>query len=569
MIAETNWPAGNSEGKKSMERSDDLKSWNSYSASEADSVSGLFGTPKKSNSNSNEKENKNGENNEEENNDTSLSSKKISNLSISVGEFKNQIVLGWKKLTGVVQYEIYYSLEETIDENNLIKINDYVAPKISEEGENVKAIIPDLYFGKKYYFAVRAKGDNDTFSLLSEKVEKTTEASSPILSFKYGDYSYSHKYSFSGPALFSNASQLSKFSEEDINYSGYSVVDANNNLYLQGQIQGKQGIHCFDSSGELKWSFEGQGGDPFIGKDGTIYFNNSEYLFAVSPSGVLKWKEKFMRILSRDPILNSNGDIIFLSLNESSKPDLVLVKDLGKGASRETMALASQLLGDVSLVGNSELAMNKNGEIYFGLSNRLIKYSGGNVETKTVLASCSNSYVDTCSNYITDIISVIAADNGNVYALFNNAFIGEYDNFKGIYALSSSNFSGDYLGQLYNVVLSAVGEEGVYAYTAFSNIFSQQSRIMLFDSSAKIEKWRKEWSDSEKRPVVFIDSDGVAYIRNGQSIVGYNSKSISDKNSNPNDDIVFQVNTGEASSNISVLEDKVFFVGKNISQILK
>lgn len=49
VLANPDWPAGNKEGRRSMERSDDL-SWHSYYPSSADPVSGLMGTPKSSNS---------------------------------------------------------------------------------------------------------------------------------------------------------------------------------------------------------------------------------------------------------------------------------------------------------------------------------------------------------------------------------------------------------------------------------------------------------------------------------------------------------------------------------------
>ncbi|MFA5086561.1 MAG: lamin tail domain-containing protein [Candidatus Paceibacterota bacterium] len=49
ILASPDWPAGNKEEKKTMERSDDL-SWHTYFNSFADAISGLWGTPKSTNS---------------------------------------------------------------------------------------------------------------------------------------------------------------------------------------------------------------------------------------------------------------------------------------------------------------------------------------------------------------------------------------------------------------------------------------------------------------------------------------------------------------------------------------
>jgi len=50
VMAEENWPAGDKDNNKTMERNDDLSGWHTYSLSLPDEISGLWGTPKKANS---------------------------------------------------------------------------------------------------------------------------------------------------------------------------------------------------------------------------------------------------------------------------------------------------------------------------------------------------------------------------------------------------------------------------------------------------------------------------------------------------------------------------------------
>jgi hypothetical protein len=50
VLANPNWPAGDNESKKTMERNNDLSNWHTYSSGSADSLSGLWGSPKAENS---------------------------------------------------------------------------------------------------------------------------------------------------------------------------------------------------------------------------------------------------------------------------------------------------------------------------------------------------------------------------------------------------------------------------------------------------------------------------------------------------------------------------------------
>ncbi|MCK9393426.1 hypothetical protein M0Q03_01330, partial [bacterium] len=390
------------------------------------------------------------------------------------------------------------------------------------------------------------------------------------LSSKYGGYNNSYKYDFSGPMRFSNASQVDKVMELSMRHSGYVVVDENNNMYLYAGIGDNSGIYCFDSSGILRWVFTAQAGNPFIGQDGTIYFNNSSYLFALSPSGKLKWKEKFNMILSKDPLLDKDGNIFMMVIDsDASRPDLFMIKDLGLSASREALILSSQLLGDQNLSKYSELTMSDDEEIYLGLSNKLIKYKYGQgiVDSRTFSAQCSPSYSASCSNYTPSITKISIAQNGNVYVFLNAAYIGDAANFNGIYALSSSNLSGDYLWYINDAYPLAVNQDSVFIYRMVSSIFSYKSWIISFDANTGKEKWTKEWDDVAKKPIIIIDDEDVIYVYNNRQIIGYDSNNISNKD--PTKDIVYQLDVDEEDMRVSVSENNIYFSGKNISKISK
>lgn len=49
-------------------------------------------------------------------------------------------------------------------------------------------------------------------------------------------------------------------------------------------------LYALDTDGQLMWSFDGAGGSPAIGPDGTIYAGHRSTLVAINPDGTEKWR---------------------------------------------------------------------------------------------------------------------------------------------------------------------------------------------------------------------------------------------------------------------------------------
>ena len=72
-------------------------------------------------------------------------------------------------------------------------------------------------------------------------------------------------------------------------------------------------LYAINPSGELKWRYKIWGwvfSSPAIGSDGTIYVGSYDnYLYAISPSGELKWKYRTGDDVYSSPAIGSNGTI--------------------------------------------------------------------------------------------------------------------------------------------------------------------------------------------------------------------------------------------------------------------
>jgi len=552
VAAEDSWTEGNSKDKQSMERENDL-SWHTY-AGDADSVSGLYGTPKQENSiGTKNQENENNEEEEEEE-DEDIEDQKIDNLLVRMGNLKNQVVLEWSGQEDI-EYIVYYRVGG-IDEETFSNVADYFSVDFGFETGINKAIISDLYFDKNYFFEVGIKKD-EGFLPLSDVVSIQIDKSEPILAFKHTDYSRTFSYDFTGPADYENK-QLSDFSEMEMEFSSYPIIDANRNFYLIGKEKEGVTLNSFYPNGDLKWKFNNrQGTDPIIGSDGTIYFNNSEYVFALSPAGKVKWKQKFSGIYSNDPAIDKNGNIFILASDEPYKMSLFLVKEAGKEIIREKLVSSEDLWGDVSFGFHSEITMDDLGNLYFAASNILIKYNiqTKNFEKRVIPADCSRYYADKCATFRPGIISIVASGS-NLYASFNNAYIGEVVNLNRVFAFDINNFLGDYLWMANNSMVAAARTDSVYVYQANATVFMEKSRIVALNPSSGVEEWTKEWNRLLDERFFFVDSKKIVYVIMDNDLVGY------DTTLSPNEDEVFRVNL-QGNENVSIYSEGMFAIRKD------
>jgi outer membrane protein assembly factor BamB len=89
--------------------------------------------------------------------------------------------------------------------------------------------------------------------------------------------------------------------------------------------------------GGLKWSFKTDSGietSPAIGYDGTIYFADWTYLYAIYPNGTLKWRSSFDGQCSSSPAIGPEGTIYYgtsegflYAINENGSEKWSFVQD--------------------------------------------------------------------------------------------------------------------------------------------------------------------------------------------------------------------------------------------------
>lgn len=588
------WPAGDSIEKKAMERNKDLAGWHSYGNTFADSVSGLWGSPKNQNSgyienedddneDSEQEDNDDNEGNEEDSNEEETSSeelpennfteKSIKNIETSLGENSNQIILEWDKLDQSIEYEIYYSLENEIDKNNLIKIDAYTIPEITINDNKIKAIISDLYWGKKYYFAIKGKNEIGELSLLSKEININTLESVPKLAFKKGDYTNRNKYIFSGPASETWSQANSLIQQEGVSYFDSAVIDANNNIYVQGREGTDYNIIAYNSSQQKKWQFPGYGKNIFLGKDGTIYQITETNFLAISPSGKLKWKESFNFTFSKDGLIDGDGNIFLLvSNNGEMKPDLVVLKDKTTYAEKEILESSIDLIGENTCGYASEIVLDSNGNIYFGIDSKLIKYKYG--EGLIDIRNFETEYIDyEWDKVYTPVIKrILLGEDNKIYLNIDDMLVTDEKHYSKIVAINSTDFQGeilwDHLSRGY-VSLYTIGadSDSIYIEERSDMIMTTISSLSSIDGELK---WKKKWLDNAIRNIIFIDDSGIIYVENGQNISAFNPNNIN--NESGNDDIIHEIVINETvnKSNISVLEDRIVIVFRDkILQINK
>ncbi|MCK9577975.1 lamin tail domain-containing protein [bacterium] len=548
------WVAGNAGSKRSMERSSDF-SWHTYM--DVISSEGLYATPRRENSVSNGEENEeNDEDDENENEDEEeISEIVINDLVLTKGDIKNQIILEWSKTENNLEYEVFYSLQENA--SGLISVENFFTVEIGDNNEKKRALISDLYFGHNYYFSVKAKRGDD-YSPISNIVFATIGDSAPLLSFKTKDYSNSLNSQSVGPSKYEDKT-ITGFTDEIVKYSTYAVVDANENLYIKGEVNGKMAVNCFYPDGRLKWQFIETSGNITIGHDGTVYFNSTEYVYALSPAGKLKWKEKFATIISKDIVIDNNGKIFILASDDKHKSELFSLEEQNGTIEKKMLISADELWGNTPSQLSSEIRMDDFGNLYFALSNILIKYNIENdsFERRVIESVCSQSIYN-CHEYMPNVLSIITYGK-TIYATFKDVYIGDYANLSGFFAIDVDNFLGNPVWETSNYLVLAVSGNIVYGYNTISTIFVTKSKIIGLDTMTGSEKFSKEWNNIVNKKIAFIDSDEIVYIKIGTKLIGYDFK-------NNTEDIVFEVDYGEKESIFSY-NGKTIFSGNGLGRM--
>ncbi len=556
VVATTNWTAGDKTNKKTMERNIDLASWHSYSNSSPDEASGLYGTPQKENSQYNSElgdeepgdEEPGDEEDEEEEDDLPeeivFSDQSITDLKAdSILGIRNSLTLSWSELDQAESYEIYYSINEPINEGALINLTDYEDIEIIKEAGHASAIIKDLYWDSNYYFAIKAKNLENELSLLSNSIQFSIGSASPEITSVYGN-NYTGKLLSAGPMGGAEATlflQGENDSQNDEDFTSPPVIDENGIIYVKAKIDNKQGLYAFDKNGIKKWVCEYvfNYGPPVIGKDGTIYSLDFNNLYAISPNGKIKWQKTFSNIYGVVPYLSPIGSVYLIVSIDGSLPKLVKIEDNRVSANQINLFDFSSYLDGKELIGYSPIVFSSSGNLYFSLNNYIFAFnnSGQKIGEKKIEVIFGEDYVPQGNeaNYIKQVF--LSSDEQILFFNSIQGFYSSNDNRQNkLYALSANNLDSDPLW------IVSGGQEGDLMALSDTELYYKQKStgdygwfgvaIRAINLSDGSDKWGKSQSFQFGPPspisLASIDNRNYLYFSYGSQIYGFDSNQITD-----------------------------------------
>jgi hypothetical protein len=606
VTATPDWGAGNSLTKKSMERGMDGNSWFTYSGS---GISGILGTPKQSNStgNTEEKDSPSADDNDPpsetgedivediDNPDDEEGGEDIPDGDLSIGDIPEEedpegsgepeeyeeeqeddspvenpspeeedyaFALGVPEVSGnrvsidwnydeEMEYQILYSFDAAVEISDFEEISSYVEPIIEVGEGRVIATIPHLYYGKEYTFVIKGikEGSEDIFSGL---VTLSTESDPGFCEYEGPD----------------NSSIIRNLPV--VGFSSYaSKLISNSNGYLFGILEkdGGRGLGCLDANGELEWFYPSPGKEPSMGVDGTIYYLSDAEIFAVSPSGKLKWKTAFNKVISREAFIGQDGKIYFLAQSEDeSYPDLYSVADMGSTFSTQEEIGGGDMSEKNSVFSFTGLVSGNDGTIYFGVDDSLVRLSGTGWEIRKIETEYSADY-SSKKNYSPKISSIFV-DEERIYLSADNSLVIPDFRFARIIALDIFDIQAEaewkYVSNP-NSILRIGGISGNHIY-AQEKVGGSLRSISSISSSSGEKEWEKTWNDSSDRTLVGIDDRGWIYFKNGTKISAIDPVGISGDINTMDIVIGESIDIGYVTMGedmLLVLPSKVFIIGKD------
>jgi outer membrane protein assembly factor BamB len=103
--------------------------------------------------------------------------------------------------------------------------------------------------------------------------------------------------------------------EKDLFPNAVAMSPNGRTLYCPGFGQSQAAIYALDTSGTLRWRYVAQGSgthveisSPCVDNDGNIYFATGEYLYSLTPSGILRWQAYAVSQLG-SPAIGREGSI--------------------------------------------------------------------------------------------------------------------------------------------------------------------------------------------------------------------------------------------------------------------
>ncbi|MFA5232348.1 MAG: lamin tail domain-containing protein [Candidatus Paceibacterota bacterium] len=503
----------------------------------------------------------------------------INDLSVQgVGSRRNSVILSWTPPPDqdtnkdALDYEVFYSLNQEINVNNLIQIDGYIDVEIEKKEESVSVLISDLYYDSNYFFAVKAKDPEGNYSPISNIVNYSVSSAQHVKASLYIDYGRRNKSSFIGPTDESVVETAILIQgEDDKNWNdGLSspLIDENGDIYFSGILDDNKGVYVFNDSVK-KWFYECPSGcnKLFLNSDGTLYAFDGPVLIALSPSGKLKWREDLSQSYAFELAIDSNK-IIYLLGSFQGTPSLFVLED-----NQDAVGIATFNLGaDYDYFSN--LVLDGENNIYFFADTTLFKFNRGGKTGERSMEVIYDEGYEGDKDKLGRVNDLALSSQGT---LLFNVFDGGYDKdgkaYNVFYALNKDNILSEPLWTKKDFSTGPIGvsgeeffmQAGVSGLSGWHHLYLYSVNVLTGEIN-----WTKHWQTSGSSvSAITSDADSNIYFTQLGGVWSYNLSNVSDED--PEHDRIFSA-LG-ANSNISepiALGQGVMYVlgGKTISKIV-
>ncbi|MFA5729968.1 MAG: lamin tail domain-containing protein [Candidatus Paceibacterota bacterium] len=478
-------------------------------------------------------------------------------------EQKNSVILSWTApfdedtVFEDLDYKIYYSHNNQIDDDNLADIEEYTDIEVIS-GENNKrtATIKDLFYDSKYYFKIVARDPEKNISPLSEEASFVIDEANHQKRAPYYDFKRSGHSQFNGPVGTSFTADVLIEGNQDFpfnnDFTSTSVIDENGTIYFGGGNNKSYDFYAYNSS-QNKWSIhcsEACGYYPSLSKDGTIYFSSEHFIYAYSPSGKIIWQKNYTRVFTKSIIIDSEENIYFLA-TKTSGPVLISVD---KNGIETELYNNQEILKGADPDSFTELVVDDSNNIYFAINDFLVKYGNGTA----IMQQFFPKYEETYSGSI-DIKAIINRVNvsfdGTVVLLdlINGRKVSAGEEYPVLYAIDNNLskvlwFKDDCRGPI------GFNEEEFYYSKILAGSYPMVWYLGVADIVTGNTKWEKAIND-----VNFVVSDPlnrIYFIKTVGGVFGYDSNNMPEKM----EDRLFYISPNKYYNEVvSIGKNNVFF----------
>ena len=505
----------------------------------------------------------------------------ISDLNVQETENRrNYLVLSWTPsvdqdtIESDLDYEVYYSLNQEIDANNLISINDYVKTEIKKEEGKVSVLIPDLYYDSNYFFAVKAKDLELNYSPLSNIVNHSISPAQHIKPSLYLDYGRRNESKLAGPTNENKGeiTALVTITQNWVEYLNSPLIDENGDIYFSGAFVPPEGIQkgiFAYSDKNQKWYYpcvDSGCGQLFLNSDGSIYSFNNNNLIALSPSGKLKWQKNFSQIYSqRELVIDPNKKLYFLGgssffvLTDKQNTVEVTFFDLGK-----------------SYTYFSNLVLDDQGNLYFFADTTLFKFNSSGKIGERVFEIVYDEGYEGEKNKTGHVNTLSLSSQGTLlFNIVEGGYNKEGKAYNIFYALNKDNMAESFW-QRTDLCADPIGISGNQFFMqcySFGDYANYVLRLYGINIQTGETMWLKYWFNNSTPHLsvsaITSDINGNIYFVDEGIIKAYNLSHISDEK--PDNDIVFSSFGGKINLEAPVALGKgVMYVwaGEKINKIV-